>query len=160
MPRLPTLPASIPNSASIRRFVRVSALGLTLGLWGTATLAHTFVLPLGEAAGATDYYGLICSSDGGADTDHIYLDVRTETPGGPLVSIVVRKGAVAMSTTDPVSGDVNGSPGINVPGGNGVYDIFVHKSGAGAVVYTATVHCLDKTGTIHTGTDGVVYQKQ
>ncbi|WP_374353333.1 hypothetical protein [Chitinimonas sp.] len=122
--------------------------------------AHTFTLSLGPAAGAVDYFGVICSNESGADTDHLQMQVRTETVGGPLVSVQVRKGEVVTNTTDPINGDAEFSQVTNTPGGNGLYGVTVTKTGAGSVVFTLTVHCLNKAGDIHTGTDGVVYQYQ
>ncbi|CAK0758840.1 exported hypothetical protein [Gammaproteobacteria bacterium] len=132
----------------------------SLGLWAANAPAHTFTFSLGSAAGATDYYGVICSTDGGASTDHLLLQIRSDTPNGPLVSAQVRKGAMATNTTDPVSGDAEYSPASQTRGGDGLYDVMINKTGPGTVVYTVVVHCLDASGTIHTGTDGVVYQDQ
>jgi hypothetical protein len=133
-----------------------------VGLGGGAhcAFAHTFVLSLGEAAGATDYFGVICSTEGGADTDHLLIQIQTNTPNAPLVSAQVIKGSTATNTTDPVSGDSAASPPSLTRGGNGLYQVLINKTGPGAVVYTVTVHCLDVTGTQHTGTDGVVFQYQ
>jgi hypothetical protein len=41
-----------------------------------------------------------------------------------------------------------------------MYQVLTNKTGAGAVSFTVTVHCLDASGTQHTGTDAVVYQYQ
>lgn len=131
-----------------------------MALVGGQAAAHTFTLSLGDDAGATDHYGVICSTDGGYDTDHLYLRVQNTTPNSPLLSAQVRKGSLATNTTDPVSGDGEASPASKIQGGNGVYDVTVDKTGAGSVVYIITVHCMDASGTIHTGTDGIVYQDQ
>jgi len=115
---------------------------------------------LGEAVGATHYFGVICSTDGGYDTDHLFLQIQTQTANAPLVSTQVIKGNIATNTTDPVSGDAVASPPMRHRGGNGLYQVLVNKSGPGAVVFTVNVHCLDVTGTQHAGTDAVVYQYQ
>lgn len=120
--------------------------------------AHTLTLNLGADAGATDYFGLICSTEGGTDTDHLLVQVQSNTPNGPLLSAQVHKGSVATNTTDLVSGDAEASPPSRTKGGNGLYHLLINKAGPGAVAYTLTIHCLDVTGTLHTGTDGVVYQ--
>jgi hypothetical protein len=122
--------------------------------------AHSYVFTLGDAAGATHYFGVICSTDGGYETDHLYLQIQSQTPGGPAVSAQVVKGAVATNTTDAVGGDATPSPGTRTRGGNGQYQVLINKAGAGAVSFAVTAHCLDASGTQHTGTDGVVYQYQ
>jgi len=122
--------------------------------------AHSYVFTLGDAAGATHYFGVICSTDGGYETDHLYLQIQSQTPGGPAVCAQVVKGAVATNTTDAVGGDATPSPGTRTRGGNGQYQVLINKAGAGAVSFAVTAHCLDASGTQHTGTDGVVYQYQ
>lgn len=135
---------------------------LALPLCGTAlpALAHSYVFTLGEAAGATHYFGVICSTDGGYETDHLYLQLQTQTASAPLVSAQVIKGSVATNITDTISGDANPSAVSRTRGGNGLYQVLINKAGAGAVTFTVNAHCLDATGTQHTGTDGVVYQYQ
>lgn len=121
---------------------------------------HTYDLTLGADAAATDYFGVICSTESGADTDHLFIQTRSTTPNGPLVNALLHKGTFAAAATDPVSGDADPGPPIRVHGGNGLYHLLISKTGFGAVSYTLTAHCLDASGTQHTGTDGVVYQYQ
>ncbi len=130
---------------------------LSIAAAGNAA-AHSADLSLGADAGATDYFGLICSTDAGTETDHLYVQIQSNTANGPLLSAQVHKGSVATNITDPVSGDANPSPASRTKGGNGLYHLLINKTGAGVVNYTINFHCLDATGTIHTGTDGVVYQ--
>lgn len=122
--------------------------------------AHSYVFTLGEAAGATHYFGVICSTDGGYETDHLYLQLQVHTTGGPLVSAQVVRNGTATNITDPVNGDASPSPASRTRGGNGVYQVLINKSGVGAVTFGVTAHCLDVSGTQHTGTDGLVYQYQ
>lgn len=122
--------------------------------------AHSYVFTLGEAAGATHYFGVICSTEGGYDTDHLYLQLQVQTVGGPRVSAQVIKGNVATNLTDPVNGDAQPSPATRTRGGNGLYQVLINKAGAGMVTFGVTAHCLDASGTQHTGTDGLVYQYQ
>jgi hypothetical protein len=72
----------------------------------------------------------------------------------------VIKAQVATNTTDPVGGDAAFSPASRTRGGNGLYQVLINKSGPGVVVFSLNAHCLDATGTQHTGTDGLVYQYQ
>jgi hypothetical protein len=146
--------------AKIRRSIRPLLVGLSLAAAGGLASGHTYVLPLGEAAGATHYFGVICSSDGGYDTDHLLLHLETHGAGTALVSAQVVKGSAAVSTTDPVNGDARPSPTVRLRGGNGQYQVLINKTGAGALSFTVTAHCLDVSGTQHTGTDAVVYQFQ
>ena len=122
--------------------------------------AHSYVFTLGEAAGATHYFGVICSTDGGPETDHLYVQLQVHTVGGPLVSAQVIKGSVATNVTDPANGDAQPGPGSRTRGGNGLYQVLINKSGPGVVSFGVTAHCLDVSGTQHTGTDGLVYQYQ
>lgn len=122
--------------------------------------AHSYVFTLGEAAGATHYFGVICSTDGGPETDHLFLQLQVQTAGGPLVSAQVVKGSLATNVTDPVNGDAQPGPGSRTRGGNGLYQVLINKAGPGVVTFGVTAHCLDVSGTRHTGTDGVTYQYQ
>ena len=127
---------------------------------GLPALAHTYVLALGPSASANSYFGVICSNDAGTDSDHLFMQIQSHTVNGPLVSAQIVKDGVAASITDPIGGDAVPSPAMRVRGGNGMYQVLTNKTGAGAVSFTVTVHCLDATGTVHTGTDAVVYQYQ
>lgn len=138
---------------------RVAA-ALLLGGAATGAAAHSYVFTLGEAAGATHYFGVICSTDGGYETDHLFLQIRTHTATPVLVSAQVVKGSVATNTTDAVSGDAQPSPVSRTRGGNGLYQVLINKTGPGVVSFGVEAHCLDATGLQHTGTDGLAYQYQ
>jgi hypothetical protein len=140
--------------------LRRSAPGLLLAAAATTAQAHSYVFTLGQAADATHFFGVICSAEGGNDTDHLFLELRTTTPNAPAVSAQVIKAQVATNTTDPVGGDAAFSPASRTRGGNGLYQVLINKSGPGVVVFSLNAHCLDATGTQHTGTDGLVYQYQ
>lgn len=142
------------------RSARAALLALPLCGAALPALAHSYVFTLAETAGATHYFGVICSTDGGYETDHLYLQLQTQTANAPLLSAQVIKGSVATNITDTVSGDANPSAASRTRGGNGLYQVLINKAGAGTVTFTVNAHCLDATGTQHTGTDGVVYQYQ
>lgn len=144
----------------LRRLSRAALLPLLAAGAVLPAQAHTYVLSLGEAAGANHFFGVICSTDGGYDTDHLLVQIQTQTANAPLVSAQIVKGTIATSTTDPVSGDAVASPIMRNRGGNGLYQVLVNKTGPGKAVFTITAHCLDASGTQHTGTDAVVYQYQ
>ena len=138
-----------------------TAVRLAAGIAATApAAAHTYVLALGPSATANSYFGVICSNDAGTDSDHLFMQIQSHTANGPLVSAQIVKDGVAASITDPIGGDAVPSPAMRVRGGNGMYQVLTNKTGAGAVSFTVTVHCLDASGTVHTGTDAVVYQYQ
>lgn len=143
-----------------KRMLRRAGLGLAMMAATTAGQAHSFVFQLGQAAGATHFFGVICSAEGGNDTDHLFLELRTTTPNAPALSAQVIKGPLATNTTDPVGGDAAFSPASRTRGGNGLYHVLINKSGPGVVVFSVNAHCLDASGTQHTGTDGLVYQYQ
>ncbi|MFO1250652.1 MAG: hypothetical protein U1E77_05790 [Inhella sp.] len=143
----------------LRPLARLLLAGLLLA-GPSSPWAHSYVFQLGQAAGATHYFGVICSQEGGNDTDHLFLELRTLTANGPLVSAQVIKDRIATNTTDPISGDGFYSPATRTRGGNGHYTVLINKSGPGVVSFAVTAHCLDATGTQHTGTDGLVYQYQ
>lgn len=154
------MPELRPLAAAVRRRVATLTAIATLAVACGPAAAHTYVLALGPGASANSYFGVICSNDGGADTDHLFMQILSHTSGGPLVSAQIVKDSQAASITDPIGGDALPSPAMRVRGGNGLYQVLTNKSGAGAVTFTVTVHCLDASGTVHTGTDAVVYQYQ
>lgn len=141
---------------------RLTKAGVVLALAAAAPWAgaHSYVFTLGEAAGSTHYFGVVCSNEGGYDSDHLFLQIQTHTASSTLVSAQVIKGSVATSITDPVSGDAQPSPGSRTRGGNGLYQVLINKTGPGVVSFAVTAHCLDASGTQHTGTDGLTYQYQ
>ncbi|MDE2388565.1 MAG: hypothetical protein KGN35_05710, partial [Betaproteobacteria bacterium] len=63
----------------------------------------------------------------------------------------------AINTTDPVSGDGNFSPEAKVHGGNGVYQLLVNKTNAGARSFIVSYHCMTASN-VHTGTEITVQQ--
>lgn len=145
----------------MKKMKRLAGLaGLLLAGAAHHAAAHTYVLALGEAASATHYFGVICSSEGGYATDHLLIQILSHGVQAPLVSAQVIKDGQAGNTTDAVGGDALAGPTLRLRGGNGLYQVLINKSGPGAVSFTATAHCLDVTGTQHTGTDALVYQYQ
>lgn len=142
-----------------QRLTRAAAAAL-LAATAPWAAAHSYVFTLGDAAGSTHYFGVVCSNEGGYDSDHLFLQIQTHTATSTLVSAQVVKGSVATSITDTVSGDALPSAGSRTRGGNGLYQVLINKTGPGVVSFAVTAHCLDASGTQHTGTDGLVYQYQ
>jgi hypothetical protein len=150
-----------PTAAQVPALSPVALLFFALILLaGGAAAAHTQNGALGEPARATDFYQVTCSDDGVGAPDSLVVQLRDTTPAAPtLVSVQVRRGALLSNTTDPVGGDAAASPEIHVPGGAGVYDVLVDKSGPGARSYVLMFHCVTGTGN-HTGTSLTTRQNQ
>jgi hypothetical protein len=129
-------------------------------------IGHTDITPadslsgaLGSRAQATDLYQITCSAEDGA-TDHLRIHVRDNTPTKkPMLSVQVHKGFVAINSTDAKDGDTKYSRWVSNHGGDGVYQVLVDKSSAGAETYTLEYHCESSTG-IHTGTGIAQLQNQ
>lgn len=121
--------------------------------------------PNGTVAAFTGYALVTCSNDGNGDADNLTASIKdTSAPqrdpsqGDLLVNLQIIKGNHAISTTDPVPGDGNFSPEVKVHGGNGVYQLLVNKTKAGARSFIISYHCMTASND-HTGTDiSVVYQ--
>lgn len=160
----------------------MAALGFT-----TEAIAHNQAGALGEAADATDYYMVTCSTDAGGVTDKLQVSILdpTTTQGGGKESVVVKQGTVVTTASDPVRVhwvDANGNPisigdiyhGVEgahpIPdteygpetyllGGNGVYDVMVHKLKESPKNYVLQYHCLTAND-LHTGTSIILLQDQ
>jgi hypothetical protein len=151
----------MPGLQTIRATVRAMAALLLAA--SPAALAHTQNGSLGADPGATDYYPVTCSDDGsGVPASMIAQVANVTAAGAPAASVLVHKDIVATTSTDPVNGDGAASPLVFVNGGVGVYNVFLNKSGAGALNYTLSYHCMtgpNGTGE-HTGTTLVFKQNQ
>ena len=123
--------------------------------------AHSLRGALGSRAQATDLYQITCfAEDGGPATDHLSIGVRDNKPvKKPLVSVQVQKGSVATNRTDATDGNATFSRDATIHGGDGVYQVLVDKSSAGAETYTLEFHCESSTD-VHTGTEDVQLQNQ
>lgn len=128
----------------------------------TCALAHTQDGSLGDAAAATDYYQVTCNDDGSGPPASLVAQVQHRGPATTPVAVVVHRGTAATTTVDTVPGDVVQSPLVYVNGGDGVYNVFVSKTGSGAVNYTLSFHCMtgQNGGGLHTGTIIVFRQNQ
>ncbi len=126
-------------------------------------LAHTENGSLGAPAEATDFYQITCTDDGnGVPASMVAQVINRSAAPAPYVNVVVHRGVAATNTTDATAGDAVASPLVYVNGGDGVYNVFLSKSGPGAASYTLTFHCMTGTngGGIHTGTTSVFRQNQ
>ncbi len=127
---------------------------------GSAHDAGATMDPNGTVAAFTGYALVICFDDGNGPADSLVASIKdTSAPqDNLLVNLQIIKDRHASNTTDPVSGDGNFSPEIRVHGGNGVYQLLVNKTNAGARSFIISYHCMTASN-VHTGTDiSVVYQ--
>ena len=126
-------------------------------------LAHTQngSLTLASGVSATDYYQVTCSSEtDGTATVNLFFQIRDLTAGSNQMGMTVVKAdapanKAAYTTIDSVGGTANTvySPGINMPGGNGVYNVLVWHTGVAATEsYTFDYHCQNADGSVHTPT--------
>lgn len=126
-------------------------------------------LTLASGVSATDYYQVTCSSEtDGTATANLFFQIRDLTAGGNLVGMSVVKAdapanKAAYTTIDPVGGPANTvySPGITMPGGNGVYNVLVWRTGVAAnESYSFEYHCQNADGSVHTPTSIVRISNQ
>jgi hypothetical protein len=141
--------------------VRV-AFAAGLAACAVTAFAHTQDGSLGAAAAATDYYQVSCTDDGTGAPGSLVLQVdHRGSEGAPTVLVVAHRGAAATTSADVPGGALPG-PLVHVNGADGVYNVFLSKSGGGAVNYSLVYHCmtgLNGTG-LHTGTTIVFRQNQ
>jgi hypothetical protein len=127
-----------------------------------AAAAHTQEGSLGDPASSTDYYQVSCTDDGSGVPASMMAQVLHRDLATVTVATLIFRGTSAITTADAAGGDAQASPPVYVNGGDGVYNMFVQKTGAGSVNYTLTYHCMtgaNGTG-LHTGTTIVFRQNQ
>lgn len=124
----------------------------------TASAHDVFDLALGAKKGAIDTFKISC--DAGAD--HLFFQIRGKGAAkGPKVNLTVLgpKGG-AVTSTDPVTGDANLSPGAKVADQAGLYYLIVSKSKRGRVGYDIELHCEDPSGSHGTQSEVIPMQDQ
>ncbi len=148
---------NLPNALST--FFIFASLGIT-----NTAAAHGGAAILGEAGNNPNATGLAevtCFDDGNGTPDNLLAEItdRSAPIDGLLINLQLYKGNKATSTTDPVSGDADHSPTVQLQGGAGVYRMLVNVTAAGSRAFEVTWHCQTSDGT-HTGTNIVVRQFQ
>ena len=131
---------------------------LTMLSYASGSAAHdagATMDPNGNVAAFTGYALVTCS--GGSD--NLVASIKDTSPSKDnlLVNLQIIKGNHAINTTDPVPGDGNFSPEVRVHGGDGVYQLLVNKTKAGARSFIVSYHCISANG-VHTDTDITVQQ--
>jgi hypothetical protein len=148
----------IANPRALLAALCLALLAMPAGL----ALAHTQTGSLATGAAATDYYQVTCSDDGDGPPGSLVFQVENvSSPTSPLANVLVQKGIMATSSSDPTNGDGVASPLVWINGLDGVYNLYLSKTSTGAVNYTITYHCMtgaNGTG-LHTGTDIVFKQR-
>ena len=150
------------HTTLIKKLVVSATLLLTMEYTSIA-FSHTQIGSLTAAVSATDVYAVTCSSLGTVPTDHLEAAIEDNAPVNPaLLSVVVSRGNTAITSTDTsaVDGDLIYSPFVQLGGGNGVYTVFVNKTGANPENYILAYHCKNSTGLVHTGTAIKILQNQ
>ncbi|OQK15718.1 hypothetical protein AU255_16030 [Methyloprofundus sedimenti] len=143
--------------------VAFSAAILSIGIYGTAH-AHSGGATLdagGTNRSATALAGITCFDDGNGEPAKLFVQLQdqSEPVDGLLLSVQIYKGNKATSITDPVSGDADYSPAVELAAGPGVYWVMLDKTAAGPRRFDLIWHCVTADD-IHTGTDIVVKQFQ
>ena len=147
----------------LRSKATLSAAIWTIGLYGTAH-AHDGGATLdaaGTNASATALAGISCFDDGHGEAARLVIQLKdiSEPVDGLLLSAQIYKGIKATSVTDPVSGDANHSPVVELEAGPGTYWVMLDKTAAGPRQFNLIWHC-ETADELHTGTDIVVKQFQ
>ena len=143
----------------LKKIAAAGAFSLVAGYAGTAAAHDVFSQPIGAAVNATDLYQVTCSDDGDGPAQRLDVYLRDDTTGTSILSVQVQKGVLAKNITDPKGADGLYTPVTSLLGGNGVYNLIVDKTIAGARVFDITYHCMTSDN-VHTGTSIVRWQVQ
>ncbi|WP_373508828.1 hypothetical protein [Thiocapsa sp.] len=140
----------------------IAAAMVTLGTYSGSLLAHGASAVMDSQGNDSAFTGLArvtCFNDGNGDTADLIARVRDNSAPvfGLYLTVHLLKGTRAIHVTDNFPGDAQYSPFISLPGGNGVYQMMLTKTQAGARAFDLEWHCMT-AGNIHTGTDIVVDQ--
>jgi hypothetical protein len=112
--------------------------------------AATLSGSLPSSATAARLLFLECSDGGAGPPLSATVQVRDLAPvAAPIVSVQLRKGAAATSSSDDVDSDASASPLVYVNGGSGRYDVFVDKTASGEEAFEVSAQCW--TGTAGSG---------
>ena len=151
------------NTISIKKSLLTASVLALAGYAGIAS-AHTaggVIDAAGTNASATDFAVVSCYDDGSGAPAFLFIQIQDQSAPVPglLMTMMAAKGNQVITTSDPVSGDANAGPGVQLKGGDGTYYITASKTAKGARTFTVTYHCMTGGG-IHTGTDITALQLQ
>lgn len=128
---------------------KVFVSALSLGMLMHTGIASAAILngSLGASSAATDFYRVTCATNTNGTTDNLKVSLIDLAPvANPMISVQVIKARLAKNTTDAVDGNTAYSPAVAIQGGNGVYDVRVNKTAAGAELYQLNYTCLNSAG--------------
>lgn len=127
-----------PMSFCISLCTALCGLLATAAPVGAATLSGA----LGSDATDARLLALDCSDSGSSAPASASIRIRDLAPvNAPVVSVQIRKGFAARSSSDPTDADVDGSPLVVVDGGAGRYDVYVDKNAAGEEAFEVEAQC-------------------
>lgn len=134
----------------------------TAGLQAGSAFAHgvSEVMDVqGDDAAFTALARVTCFNDGNGEAAYLMSRIRDKSPAIPglLVTVHILKGGRAINATDTSPGDADYSVWAALPGGNGVYQLMLTKTAAGARAFDLEWHCMTADN-VHTGTDILVDQ--
>jgi hypothetical protein len=149
------------NMKKLKGIVAATSL-MMAAVYSAPSLAHGVsetMDPQGTNAGFIALARVTCFDDGNGPTAYLMARVRDKSPSvaGLRVSVHLLKGTRAAIATDSVPGDANYSDWALLSGGNGVYQMMLTKTAAGARAFDLEWHCMTATN-VHTGTDILVDQ--
>lgn len=142
----------------LKKMITASLLGVLM--YAGVAAADSLNGSLGADFSVTDFYRVTCATNTNGATDNLKVTLIDLAPiADPMISVQVVKGILAKNTTDAVDGNAAYSPAAIVKGGNGIYDVRVNKTGAGAEIYALKYACLNSAGK-NTGTAIATAQNQ
>lgn len=147
------------NKSHLKK-VFITALLLGMLMHNEIAPADSLKGSLGDSSSASDFYRVTCSTNANGATDNLKVMLSDLAPeAAPMISVQVIKAIFAKNTTDAVDGNTAYSPAAIVKGGDGIYDVRVNKTAAGAELYALKYTCLNSGGK-NTGTAIVKVQNQ
>ena len=128
----------------------------------TQVFAHGGGAVMDAAGNKASFTGLVrvtCFDDGTGPANYLMARVRDNSAAQPgmVVNLQLLKGLRATSVSDPVSGNADYSPYAVLAAGNGVYQLLINKTLAGARAFDLEWHCMTLNND-HTGTEIIVDQ--
>jgi hypothetical protein len=151
------------KTISLKKSLLTALISVVAGYAGFAS-AHTaggVIDAAGTNASATDFATVSCFNDGSGAPAYLAIQIQDESAPVPglLMTMMAAKGNQVITTSDPVSGDSNFGPSVQLKGGDGTYYITASKTAAGSRRFTVSYHCMTSSND-HTGTDITALQIQ
>lgn len=128
-------------------------------IFTSALQAHSGSAILGGDASNSALAHVTCLDDGTGEPAYLIAQIKdlSQPEEGLLISVQLLKGIQVINSTDPISGDADYSPLVQLDGGQGVYNMMLTKTAEGDRAFDLVWHCMTADG-LHTGTDIIVRQ--